>query len=405
MKKTTGMDRAATQNWRPATRALRGGTWRSEHGETSEALFLTSGYTYDDAQTVADRFAGEAEGMTYSRLQNPTVAMLEERIALMEGAEACRAQASGMAAMTAALLCQLKTGDHVVAARAAFGSCRWLCDQLLPKFGIDVTIIDSADNAAWEAAIRPNTRVFFFETPANPTLDIVDLAHVCGLARAHGITTVVDNAFASPVLQRPMEFGADVVAYSATKLMDGQGRVLAGAICGSKQWIDEVLMPFQRNTGPTLSAFNAWVVLKGLETLPLRAFKQSEQAVALGRFLEPRVMAAGGHLLHPGLPSHPRHALASAQMDATGPIFALDVGTRARAFSLLDALQLIDISNNIGDARSLMCHPASTTHANMGDEARAAMGVTEGLLRINVGLEDIADLTEDMDRALGAAGI
>jgi O-succinylhomoserine sulfhydrylase len=247
--------------------------------------------------------------------------------------------------------------------------------------------------------------VFFFETPANPTLDIVDLAHVCGVARAHGITSVVDNAFASPVLQRPMAFGADVVAYSATKLMDGQGRVLAGAICASKQWIDEVLMPFQRNTGPTLSAFNAWVVLKGLETLPLRAFKQSEQAVALGQFLEPRITKAGGHLLHPGLPSHPRHILALAQMDATGPIFALDVGTRARAFAVLDALQLVDISNNIGDARSLMCHPASSTHANMGDEARAAMGVTEGLLRINVGLEDIADLIVDMDQALAAAGI
>jgi O-succinylhomoserine sulfhydrylase len=310
-----------------------------------------------------------------------------------------------MAAMTAALLCQLSAGDHVVAARAAFGSCRWLVDQLLPKFGIETTVIDSADDAAWEAAIRPNTKVFFFETPANPTLDIVDLAHVCGLAKAHGITSVVDNAFASPVLQRPMEFGADVVAYSATKLMDGQGRVLAGAICASKQWIDEVLMPFQRNTGPTLSPFNAWVVLKGLETLPLRAHKQSEQAVALGQFLEPRVTAAGGHLLHPGLPSHPRHALAMRQMEATGPIFALDVGSRARAFAILDALELIDISNNIGDSRSLMCHPASTTHANMGDEARAAMGVTEGLLRINVGLEDIADLTEDMVRALKAAGI
>jgi len=405
MKKTTGMDRAATKSWRPATRALRGGTWRSEHGETSEALFLSSGYTYDDAQTVADRFAGTAQGMTYSRLQNPTVAMLEERIALMEGAEACRAQATGMAAMTAALLCQLSAGDHIVAARAAFGSCRWLCDSLLPRFGIEVTIIDSADNAAWEAAIRPNTKVFFFETPANPTLDIVDLAYVCGLARAHGITSVVDNAFASPVLQRPMEFGADVVAYSATKLMDGQGRVLAGAICASKQWIDEVLMPFQRNTGPTLSAFNAWVVLKGLETLPLRAHAQSKSAVTLGEFLEPRVTKAGGIMQHPGLASHPRHNLALAQMEATGPIFAFDVGTRAKAFAVLDALKLIDISNNIGDARSLMCHPASTTHANMGDEGRAAMGVTEGLLRINVGLEDIADLTEDMDQALAAAGI
>lgn len=405
MKKTTGMNRAATRNWRPATQAVRGGTWRSEHGETSEALFLSSGYTYDDAQTVADRFAGDAEGMTYSRLQNPTVAMLEERIALLEGAESCRAQASGMAAMTAALLCQLSAGDHVVAARAAFGSCRWLVDHLLPRFGIETSVIDSAVDAEWEQAIRPNTKVFFFETPANPTLDVVDLKFVCDLAKAHGITTVVDNAFASPALQRPLELGADVVAYSATKLMDGQGRVLAGAICGSEQWINEVLMPFQRNTGPTISAFNAWVVMKGLETLSLRAHHQSRSAVALGEFLEPRIVKAGGEMRHPGLASHPRHALAISQMEATGPIFAFDVGNRERAFAILDALELIDISNNIGDSKSLMCHPASTTHANMGAEARAEMGVTEGLLRINVGLEDIADLTEDMDRALTAAGI
>ncbi|MEM7780503.1 MAG: aminotransferase class I/II-fold pyridoxal phosphate-dependent enzyme [Pseudomonadota bacterium] len=405
MKKTTGMDRAATRKWRPATQAVRGGTWRSEHGETSEALFLTSGYTYDDAQTVADRFAGDAEGMTYSRLQNPTVAMLEERIALMEGAGACRAQASGMAAMTAALLCQLETGDHVVAARAAFGSCRWLVDNLLPKFGIETTVIDSADNAQWEAAIRENTKVFFFESPANPTLDVVDLEFVCGLAKSRGITSVVDNAFASPALQRPMEFGADVVAYSATKLMDGQGRVLAGAICGSEEWIEETLLPFQRNTGPNLAPFNAWVVLKGLETLSMRAHHQSRSAVALGEFLEPRVTAAGGHMRHPGLPGDPGHNLAMKQMEATGPIFAFDVGTRAKAFAILDALKLVDISNNIGDSRSLLCHPASTTHAGLSEEARAEMGVIEGLLRINVGLEDIQDLTEDMDAALKAAGI
>ena len=405
MKKTTGMDRAATTRWRPATQAVRGGTWRSEHGETSEALFLTSGYTYDDAQTVADRFAGEAAGMTYSRLQNPTVAMLEERIALLEGAEACRAQASGMAAMTAALLCQLEAGDHVVAAKAAFGSCRWLVDNLLPKFGIETSVIDSADNDAWEPAIRERTKVFFFETPANPTLDIVDLDHVCALAKAHGITTVVDNAFASPALQRPMAFGADVVAYSATKLMDGQGRVLAGAICGSRDFIEETLMPFQRNTGPTLSPFNAWVVLKGLETLDLRARRQSENAVALGRFMADRLEAGGGAMRHPGLSSHPRHELAMRQMEATGPIFAFDVGSRERAFAMLDALELIDISNNIGDSRSLMCHPASTTHAGLTAEARTDMGVTEGLLRINVGLEDIADLTEDMDLAMRAAGL
>ncbi|QYU66633.1 aminotransferase class I/II-fold pyridoxal phosphate-dependent enzyme [Leptolyngbya sp. 15MV] len=402
MKKTTGTDRSITRNWRPATQAVRGGTWRSEHGETSEALFLTSGYTYDDAATVAARFAGEAEGMTYSRLQNPTVAMLEERIALMEGAEACRVQASGMAAMTAALLCQLSAGDHVVAGRAAFGSCRWLVDHLLPRFGIETTVIDAADDAAWEAAIRPNTKVFFFETPANPTLDIVDLAHVCGLARSRGIVSVVDNAFATAALQRPLEFGADVVAYSATKLMDGQGRVLAGAVCGTKQFIDEVLLPFQRNTGPNLSPFNAWVVLKGLETLAMRAHHQSMSALELGRFVEGRVPT----ILHPGLASHPRHELALRQMDAVGPIFAFEVpGGREQAFAVLDALELIDISNNIGDSRSLMCHPASTTHANMGEEARVEMGVTQGLLRINVGLEDVEDLREDLDRAFTLADL
>lgn len=395
------MDRAVTRKWRPATQAVRGGTWRSEHGETSEALFLTSGYTYDDAQTVADRFAGDAEGMTYSRLQNPTVAMLEERIALMEGAEACRAQASGMAAMTAALLCQLSVGDHVVAARAAFGSCRWLVDNLLPRFGIETTVIDSAVDAEWDAAIRPNTKVFFFETPANPTLDIVDLKYVCDLARAHGITTVVDNAFATAALQRPMDFGADIVAYSATKLMDGQGRVLAGAICSSEEFMEETLLPFQRNTGPNLAPFNAWVVLKGLETLSLRAHRQSENALQIGQYLEPRV----ARMLHPGLASHPRHALAASQMDAFGPIFAFELDDQAQAFAVLDALQLIDISNNIGDSRSLMCHPASTTHANMGEEARAEMGISDGLLRLNIGLEDPQDLIEDLDQALRAASL
>jgi O-succinylhomoserine sulfhydrylase len=402
MKKTTGLNRSITQKWRPATQAVRGGTWRSEHGETSEALFLSSGYTYDDAETVAARFAGDQVGMTYSRLQNPSVQMLEERIALMEGAEACRVQATGMAAMTTALLCQLQTGDHVVAARAAFGSCRWLTDTLLPKWGISTTTIDSRDNDAWKAAIQPNTKVFFFETPANPTMDIVDMAYVCGLAREHGITTVVDNAFASPVLQRPLDFGADVVAYSATKLMDGQGRVLAGAVCGSEKWINDVLLPFQRNTGPNLSPFNAWVVMKGLETLDLRALRQSENAMAVGKFLEGRV----AKMLHPGLPSHPQHNLAMSQMKACGPIFSFCVdGGRKQAMALLNALELIDISNNIGDSRSLMCHPASTTHHVMGEEGRAAMGVVEDMLRINVGLEDPLDLIDDLDQALTKAGL
>ena len=402
MKRTTGQDRAITAKWRPATQAVRGGTWRSEMGETSEALFLTSGYTYDDAATVAARFAGEADGMTYSRVQNPTVQMLEDRIALLDSADACRVQASGMAAMTAALLCQLSAGDHIVAAKAAFGSCRWLVDNLLPRFGIESTTIHASDNAAWEAAIRPNTKVFFFESPANPTMDIVDLDFVCGLARAHGIITVVDNAFATSALQRPIDFGADVVAYSATKMMDGQGRVMAGAICGSHDFINNVLMPFQRNTGPTCAPFNAWVVLKGLETLDLRIRRQSENALKVASFVEPRVQ----RMLYPYLPSHPQYDLALKQMQAGGTIFSIDVaGGREQAHALLDALELIDISNNIGDSRSLMCHPASSTHHGVGPETRADMGVGEGLLRLNVGLEDPDDLIEDLDQALTSAGL
>jgi cystathionine gamma-synthase/O-succinylhomoserine sulfhydrylase len=401
MKKTTGTDRSITRNWRPATQAVRAGTWRSEHGETSEAMFLTSGYTYDDAATVAGRFAGTEQGMTYSRLQNPTVAMLEERIAVLEGAEACRTQTTGMAAMTAALLCQLSVGDHVVAAKAAFGSCRWLVDSLLPRFGIEGTVIDATDKAAWEAAIRPNTKVFFFETPANPTLDIVDLEFVASLAKAHGITTVVDNAFCSPVIQRPLDFGIDVVAYSATKFMDGQGRVMAGAVCGTAEFINDKLLPFQRNTGPNLSPFNAWVVLKGLETLDLRLRQQSANALEVGRFLETRVP----RIMHPGLASHPDFALAQKQMKLPGAIFSFTLDSREQAWALLDALELIDISNNIGDTRSLMCHPATTTHHNVGPEGRADMGVGDGMLRLNVGLEDPADLIADLDQALAKAGL
>jgi O-succinylhomoserine sulfhydrylase len=401
MKRRTGQDRSITQGWRPATRAIRGGTARSEWGETSEAIFLTSGYAYDCAGDAAARFAGEQVGMTYSRLQNPTVEMLEERIALLEGAEACRTMATGMAAMTAALLCQLQTGDHIVAGRAAFGSCRWLTDTLLPKFGIETTIVDARDPQQFLDATKANTKLYFFETPANPTMDVVDLRAVCGIARERGVLTVVDNAFATPALQRPLEFGADIVAYSATKMMDGQGRVLAGAVCGTAQFINEVLLPFTRNTGPTLSAFNAWVVLKGLETLDLRIRRQSENAIKIGRFLEGRVPK----ILHPGLPSHPQHNLAMSQMEAAGAIFAIEVDGRAQAHGLLDALTLIDISNNIGDSRSLMTHPASTTHSSVAEEKRLEMGVTEGMLRLNVGLEDPDDLVEDLHQALTAVGL
>jgi len=403
MKKLTGQDRSITMTWRPATQAIRGGTARSQFGETSEAIFLTSGYAYDCAGDAAARFAGEQKGMTYSRLQNPTVEMLEERISLIEGAEATRCMATGMAAMTAALLCQLSMGDHIVAAKAAFGSCRWLVDSLLPRFGIEATVVDGRDNDAWKAAIRPNTKLFFFETPANPTLDIVDLEAVCGIARAAGLLTVVDNAFATPALQRPMDYGADIVAYSATKMMDGQGRVLAGAVCGTDQFINNTLLAFTRNTGPTLSAFNAWVVLKGLETMDLRVKRQSENALQVARFLETRVPRA----IYPGLPSHPQYALAKKQMPAGGgTVVALYLdGGRKQAHGLLDALQLVDISNNLGDSRSLMTHPASTTHAGLSAEVRADMGVEEGMLRLSVGLEDPLDLIDDFDRALKAVGL
>jgi O-succinylhomoserine sulfhydrylase len=402
MKRNTGQDRNITKNWRPATQAIRSGTMRSEFGETSEALFLTSGYSYDCAEDAAARFAGEQDGMTYSRLQNPTVQMLEERIATMEGAEACRATASGMAAMTAALLCQLEAGDHVVASRALFGSCRWLTDSLLPKFGIETTVVDGREIENWERAITPKTKVFFFETPANPTMDVIDIRSVCDLARAKGITSVVDNAFATNMLQRPMEFGADVVAYSATKMMDGQGRVLAGAVCGTEEFIEGPLLAFIRNTGPTLSAFNAWVVLKGLETLDLRIRRQSDNALEIGKFLEQRVEK----VLHPGLPSHPQHNLAMSQMEAAGPIFSLYVGGgRARAHGLLNGLNLVDISNNIGDSRSLMCHPSSTTHHGLGEDARLEIGITEDMLRINVGLEDPIDLIKDLDQSLSSVGL
>lgn len=401
MKRKTGQDRSITAGWHPATRAIRGGTARSEWGETSEALFLTSGYAYDRAEDAAARFAGEQGGMTYSRLQNPTVEMLEERIALLEGAEACRTMASGMAAMTAALLCQLEEGDHLVGGRAAFGSCRWLTDTLLPKFGIQTSIVDARDPQAFVDASRANTKVWFFETPANPTMDIVDLRTVCALARERGIRTVVDNAFATPALQRPMEYGADVVAYSATKMMDGQGRVLAGAVCGSTSFVNEVLLPFTRNTGPTLSPFNAWVVMKGLETLDLRIRRQSENALKVASFLEGRVKSVN----YPGLASHPQHALAMSQMEAAGPILSLEVAGRDQAFALLNGLRLVDISNNIGDSRSLMTHPCSTTHAGVAADKRAEMGVGEGMLRLNVGLEDVRDVIADLDQALTGAGL
>jgi len=402
MKNRTGQDRSITQRWRPATIAVRGGTARSDFGETSEAIFLSSGFCYDNAEEAAARFRGEREGMTYSRLQNPTVQMLEERLALLEGAEACRASASGMAAMTAALMATLSAGDHLVAGRALFGSCRVLVDTILPRFGIETTTVDGRDTDAFRKALRPNTRAFFVETPANPTLDLVDIRAVADIAHDAGALVIVDNAFASPIVQRPLEFGADIVAYSATKLLDGQGRVLAGAVLGPETWMNDQYLAFTRHTGPVLSAFNAWVVLKSLETLDLRVRRACENAARVAAFLQTRVPG----LLYPGLSSHPQFALAQAQMRAGGTIMALFLdGGRAQAHALLDALALIDISNNVGDSRTLATHPASTTHASVPAAVRAEMGITEGMIRLSVGLEDSDDLIEDIDQALEAAGL
>jgi O-succinylhomoserine sulfhydrylase len=402
MKRFTGQDRAITSKWRPATLAVRGGTARSDFGETSEAIFMTSGYAYDSAEEAAARFRGERPGMTYSRLQNPTTEMLEQRIALLEGAEAARVTATGMAAMTASLLCQLSAGDHLVAGRSLFGSCRVLVDTILPRFGIQTTTVDGRDVDAWARARRPNTKAFFLETPSNPGLEICDIRAVADIAHDAGALLVVDNAFASPIVQRPLELGADVVAYSATKLMDGQGRVLAGAVVGREQWINDVYLAYARHTGPNLSPFNAWVVLKSLETLDLRVRRACENAAKVAAFLEERVPRA----LYPGLASHPQHTLAMRQMALGGTIIALFLdGGRPQAHGLLDALELIDISNNLGDSRSLMTHPASTTHASVSAEVREQMGITEGMLRLSIGLEDADDLIDDLGQALEKVGL
>lgn len=401
MKRFTGQDRAVTATWHPATQAVRGGTARSEYGETSEAIFLTSGYAYDSAGEAAARFAGTAVGMTYTRLQNPTVQMLEERMCLLEGAEAGRATCTGMAAMSAALMSHLSAGDHLVAGRALFGSCRVLVDTILPKFGIETTVVDGRDNDAWSKARRPNTKAFFLETPANPTLDICDIAAIADIGHDAGALVIVDNAFASPVLQQPLKLGADVVCYSATKHMDGQGRVMAGAVLGSAKWINDVYLAYARHTGPVLSAFNAWVLLKSLETLDLRVRRMVENAHAVATAFEHRVPK----LLYPGLASHPQHALAMRQMSGGGTIVSIWVADRVQAHALLDALELIDISNNLGDSRSLMTHPASTTHASVAAPIREEMGITEGMLRLSVGLEDPRDIIADLDQACTRAGL
>jgi O-succinylhomoserine sulfhydrylase len=391
-----------TGKWRKRTLAVRGGQVRSAFQETCEPLIFTAGYAYEAAEEAEARFKGESPGYQYSRISNPTVAMFEERMALLEGAPVARATATGMAAVTAVFLAGLKTGDHVVSASALFGSCRYVLENVLPRFGISCTFVEGSDLAAWQEAMRPETKLLFVETPSNPTLAIVDIAAVAKIAESGGARLIVDNAFASPALQRPMEFGAHIVVHSSTKFIDGQGRALGGMILCQQDFLDDNLNLFLRNTGPTLSPFNAWLHLKSLETLELRMKQHCENAQRVADFLGQQKKVT--RVLYPFHPDHPQHNLAKAQMDGGGGVVSFEVeGGKPAAFKLLNALKLIDISNNLGDAKSLLTHPETTTHQKLTPQARAAAGVTSGLLRLSVGLEDTDDLCEDLEQALKVA--
>lgn len=388
--------------WQPATQLVHEGTLRSGFGETSEAIFVNSGYVYDSAEQAEARFRGDEDGYVYSRYANPTVSMFEARMCALEGAEAARGTASGMAAVAASLLCHLKAGDHVVSARALFGSCRYVVEDLLPRYGITSTLIDGRDLAAWEAAVQSNTRAFFFETPTNPVLELVDIEAVTAIARKAGALTIVDNVFATPLGQRPIALGADIVVYSATKHIDGQGRCLGGVVLGPAEFIDESLHTFLKHTGPSLSPFNAWVMLKGLETLPLRVARHNETAAKIADFLGERPEVA--RVFYPGRGDHPQHELAKRQMKDGGPMVAFEVkGGKAAAFEIMNALEIFRISNNLGDAKSLATHPATTTHQRLTDETRAELGIFDNTVRLSIGLEDAGDLGADLDQALTSA--
>ncbi|MEZ5774830.1 MAG: O-succinylhomoserine sulfhydrylase [Hyphomicrobiaceae bacterium] len=390
---------AEAASLRPETLLVHGGTTRSQWGETSEALFLTQGFVYQSAEQAAARFLGEDPGFQYTRLANPTVQMFEDRMKLVEGAEDARSAATGMAAVTAALLSCLKAGDHIVAARAMFGSCRYVVETLLPRFGVAFTLVDGRDNAAWRAAVRPNTRVLFFETPANPTLELVDIGAVAALAREAGALTIVDNVFATPIYQKPLALGADVVVYSATKHIDGQGRCLGGIVLSSAKFVKDHLHDYHRQTGPSLSPFNAWVMLKGLETMPLRVRAASESAGRIADWLAGHPAIA--RVLYPGRADHPQAALARRQMSGGGQMVAFDLkGGREETFRFMNALRIVRISNNLGDAKSLVTHPATTTHQRLSEEARAELGIGPTLVRLSVGLEHVDDLIEDLEQAL-----
>ncbi|HRY06921.1 MAG TPA: O-succinylhomoserine sulfhydrylase [Hyphomicrobiaceae bacterium] len=390
--------------WAPETRLVHGGVLRSQFGETSEAIFLTQGYVYNSAEQAEARFKNEDPGYQYSRFSNPTVSMLEERIRLLEGegAEEARGTATGMAAVSAAILAGLSAGDHIVSARALFGSCRYIVEDLCPRFGIQSTLVDGRDLEAWKAAVRPNTKAFFFETPTNPTMELVDIAEVSKIAHAAGARVIVDNVFATPLLQRPMQHGADIVVYSATKHIDGQGRCLGGLVLCSAQFLKDHLQDYIRQTGPSISPFNAWIMLKGLETLPVRVRAQSNSAAKIADTLaaNPRIK----RVLYPFRADHPQYELARRQMAGGGQMVTFDVdGGKQETFRFLNALKIARISNNLGDAKSLLTHPATTTHQRLKPEARAELGIGEGTVRLSVGLEAVDDLIADLEGALATA--
>lgn len=390
------------EGWRRQTQAVRGGQQRTAFQETAEALFMTSGYAYECPEEPESRFKGEQDGFTYTRYGNPTVSMFEERMAALEGAPVARATTSGMAAISAVLLSSLRSGDHVVAARAMFGACRFVVEDILARFGITSTIVDGTKLDEWKAAMTPATKILFLETPANPTLAIADLAGIADIARKAGARLMVDNAFASPALQRPFEFGAQIVVHSSTKYIDGQGRAMGGMILCEEDFLNQHLQTYLRNTGPTISPFNAWLHLKSLETLQLRMKAHCANALCVADFLA--AQRGVKRVLYPFRPDHPDYALAKAQMDGGGGVvtFELD-GGKDEAFALERAVRLIDISNNLGDAKSLMTHPTTTTHCKMTPEERARLGIADGMLRLSVGLEDPADLCEDLEQALRRA--
>ncbi|MEM1377300.1 MAG: O-succinylhomoserine sulfhydrylase [Pseudomonadota bacterium] len=394
------MSDSVKKTLRPATQMVHAGTMRSSFGETSEALYLTQGFVYDSAEAAEARFKGEDPGFIYSRYANPTTQMFEDRMCALEGAEAARATASGMAAVASAMLCQLQAGDHVIAARALFGSCRWIVETLLPRYGVETTLIDGTDPQAWEKAVKPNTKVLFFESPTNPTLEVIDIGHVVSVARSCGAKVVIDNVFATPLYQKPMEMGVDIVVYSTTKHIDGQGRCLGGVVLSSEEWVDENLHDFFRHTGPGMSPFNAWVMLKGLETLPVRVAQQTQSAGKVADFLAEH--PAIDRVVYPGRADHPQADIVAKQMRAGSTLLAFDMkGGKKAAFALENALEVIAISNNLGDAKSLITHPATTTHKNLSDEDRDELSIGGGTLRLSVGLEDADDLVEDLEQALG----